>query len=423
MKRIVHILPVLLAAALQLMPMVRNFILNPASGSSFAFILRWGIGSAAAVGSVDAVSGASNYFTSASNFTGTVSVLFTNNLTIFSSSGDGNALCVITTNGIVASVLSNGQTTTNGMPKGLTFKFFDPNNGAQNSLYCSIAGTPSTVGTNLFHIDLSRSGSTTVPGDFSIKVSAASGGTAPTLTSQPVSLTNNVGTAPAFSVTAAGTAPLNYQWYFNTNTAVSGATSATLTMNNVQLSNAGYYRVVVTNSSGSVTSSSALLTVWQPPTISVPPAGATIVAGGGASFNVTGSGTPSPTYQWRYNNVNLPGAVASMLNLSNVRASQAGNYTVALTSAAGTATSSAAVLAVLNPAPVALTSPVNSGGGFQFTFIPAVGLTNTVQASGNLNGGVWNVFSNVPPPVSATLVTVTDVLGGSNRFYRVLVQP
>lgn len=115
MKRLAQILPVFLAAALQLMPMVRNIFLNPAAGSSFAFILRWGIGSSAALGTVDAVSGASNYFTSASNFTATVGVFFTNNLTILSSQGDGGALCTITTNG-VSSALGNGQSTTFGMP-------------------------------------------------------------------------------------------------------------------------------------------------------------------------------------------------------------------------------------------------------------------------------------------------------------------
>ena len=335
MKRLAQILPVFLAAALQLMPMVRNFIFSPATGSSFAFILRWGIGSAAAIGSVDAVSGASNYFSSASNFTATVGVFFTNNLTLHSSSGDGGALCTITSNG-VAVVIGNSQTTNFAMPAGLKLKFIDVGASA-NPVYVAISGTPTTPQTNNFRIDLFYAGAPTVGGDFSIKVSAASGGTTPTISGQPV--------------------------------------------------------------------------------------GATKVAGSSASFSVTASGTPAPVYQWRFNNANLAGAVSSTLSLANLRASQAGNYTVVITNSAGAVTSSVAVLAVTNPLPVSLTSPVNSGGGFQFTFIPTVGLTNTVQASGNLNGGAWNVFSNVPPPVSAIPVTVTDVLGSSNRFYRVLVQP
>lgn len=420
MKRLAQILPVFLAAALQLMPMVRNIFLNPAAGSSFAFILRWGIGSSAALGTVDAVSGASNYFTSASNFTATVGVFFTNNLTILSSQGDGGALCTITTNG-VSSALGNGQSTTFGMPPGLTLKFFDPV-GPVNSLYVSISGTPTAARTNSFHVDLFYSGSPNVGGDFVIKV-LAGGGTPPTISSQPASLTNNAGGNPTFSVTAAGTAPLKYQWYFNTNATLVNATNTSLPLSNVQLSDAGYYRVIITNSSGSVTSSSALLTVWQPPAISAPPAGVTNVAGGGAAFSVTASGTPTPAYQWRFATANIAGATASAINYSQLRASQSGSYTVVITNSAGAVTSSVAVLLVTNPLPRVLTSPGKNGGGFQFTFIPVVGLTNTVQANGNLNGGAWNLFSNVPPPVSANPVTVTDITGSSNRFYRVMILP
>ena len=50
----------LLAALLQLLPLVRNIVTNPAVANSFAFILRWGIGAGAVLGSVDAVSGATS---------------------------------------------------------------------------------------------------------------------------------------------------------------------------------------------------------------------------------------------------------------------------------------------------------------------------------------------------------------------------
>jgi hypothetical protein len=49
---------VVLAALLQVLPLARTLITNPATGSTFAIILRWGIGAGAVVGSVDAVSGA-----------------------------------------------------------------------------------------------------------------------------------------------------------------------------------------------------------------------------------------------------------------------------------------------------------------------------------------------------------------------------
>ena len=386
MKRLAQILPLILAAALQLLPFLRNIVTAPAASSSFAIIMRWTIGSSAAIGAFDACSGATNFFTSPTNFTGTVGVLFTNNLTILVSQGDGSALCVITTNGI-STVLSDGQTTTFGMPRGLTFKFFDPNSGTSNSLYISISGTPISIGTNSFHVDLARASSVTVPGDFTIKILAASS-SPPVFTNQPTSFTNLVSSNATFSVTAGGTAPLSYQWFFNTNTALLNATNASLTITNLHLANAGYYLVRVTNSAGSSNSLSALLTVWQPPVITNQPVSFTNVAGGNATFTVLAGGVPSLAYQWKFNGTTtLLNATNTSLPLTNLRASQAGTYSVTITNAGGVTNSLQATLVVTNPLPVTITAPTNNGGLFQFTFIPIVGLTNSVQTNSVLSGG------------------------------------
>jgi subtilase family serine protease len=82
----------------------------------------------------------------------------------------------------------------------------------------------------------------------------------PVITSQPTNQTVVVGGTASFSVMASGTPPLNYQWNFN-GTNLAGATNATLTLTNVQLSQAGNYAVLVTNVYGSVTSSNAVLMV------------------------------------------------------------------------------------------------------------------------------------------------------------------
>lgn len=87
--------------------------------------------------------------------------------------------------------------------------------------------------------------------------------TAPTITTQPVSQTVTVGANVTFSVVATGTAPLSYQWRKDGNP-ISGATSATLTLNSVSTSDAGTYTVVVSNTAGSATSNPATLTVNNP---------------------------------------------------------------------------------------------------------------------------------------------------------------
>jgi endonuclease/exonuclease/phosphatase family metal-dependent hydrolase len=81
------------------------------------------------------------------------------------------------------------------------------------------------------------------------------------ITGQPVSTTAIEGGGAAFVVTAAGSAPLVYQWKFN-GTNLPGATNATLTLNNLQLDQAGSYNVAVTNAAGFATSAAASLTVY-----------------------------------------------------------------------------------------------------------------------------------------------------------------
>jgi hypothetical protein len=82
----------------------------------------------------------------------------------------------------------------------------------------------------------------------------------PTITSQPTNQTVRTGESANFSVAATGTAPLNYQWQFN-GTNIAAATNFLLTINNAQPTNAGNYRVVVSNSGGAVTSAVVTLSV------------------------------------------------------------------------------------------------------------------------------------------------------------------
>jgi uncharacterized protein (TIGR02145 family) len=68
----------------------------------------------------------------------------------------------------------------------------------------------------------------------------------PTITSQPQSWEVAAGHSVTFSVVATGTAPLSYQWYKN-GTAISGATSSSYSLSNVQITDTGTYTVTVSN--------------------------------------------------------------------------------------------------------------------------------------------------------------------------------
>jgi alpha-tubulin suppressor-like RCC1 family protein/sugar lactone lactonase YvrE len=110
---------------------------------------------------------------------------------------------------------------------------------------------------------------------------------APVIQTQPQSQTVTAGSSAQFSVTASGRPAVTYQWNFN-GAAISGATSNTYSLSNVQASNAGNYTVVVSNVMGTVTSNTASLTVSQStPTTTIPQGGGDSGGGGG------GGGAPS----------------------------------------------------------------------------------------------------------------------------------
>src|SRR5207253_10606539 len=91
--------------------------------------------------------------------------------------------------------------------------------------------------------------------------------TGPFIVSQPQSQTVVSGANATFSVGAAGTPPLSYQWFFNSSNLIAGASASSLTSSNAQLANAGTYSVLVSNAISSVLSSNATLTVNPGPTL------------------------------------------------------------------------------------------------------------------------------------------------------------
>ena len=87
---------------------------------------------------------------------------------------------------------------------------------------------------------------------------------APSITTQPVGQTVTAGQTATFSVAAAGTSQLSYQWQRN-GTAVSGATSSSYITPATTSSDSGaLFAVVVSDSAGSTSSNAAILNVAAP---------------------------------------------------------------------------------------------------------------------------------------------------------------
>ncbi len=207
----------------------------------------------------------------------------------------------------------------------------------------------------------------------------SAGPTAPFITGQPPNLSVTEGSNATFTVTADGTAPLFYRWYFNTNTLLTFATGASLTITNAQSASAGTYSVVVSNSLGSVTSTDAILAVNPPPvapTISAQPQSLTVTQGQNAAFMVTADGTGPLHYQWYFNtNTLLPDATNSSLTVTNAQDTDAGAYSVVITNLAGPVASPNAFLTVLVP-PFITAQPENQ------SVVASNNVTFTVTAGG-----------------------------------------
>jgi len=193
---------------------------------------------------------------------------------------------------------------------------------------------------------------------------------APSITAQPQSATVNVGTSISFSVTAAGTAPLSYQWKKG-GSAITGATNSSYTIPSPQVADAGSYTVVVSNGTGSVTSSAASLTVNlapTAPTITTQPTSETVATGHDVSFSVAASSSLTASYQWSVSvnngttwtplqdSANYTGTTTSTLTVKNATTAMSGYlYRCAISNSAGAVNSSALTLSVaaaIFPSPV-----------------------------------------------------------------------
>ena len=210
---------------------------------------------------------------------------------------------------------------------------------------------------------------TTVPSATAIfnayQLRSLSGASAPVISTHPQSQTVAAGSTVTFSVSAAGTQPLAYQWRRN-GTNIAGATSSSLTLSNVQLAQEGGYSVIVSNSAGAITSNTASLTVNSvpvAPTITVNPQSQTVTAGSSVTFSVIASGTSPLSYQWRRNGVDIAGATSASYAITNVQTANAGSYSVLVTNSAGSVPSQAATLTVTSVSEPLLAFPGAEGAG------------------------------------------------------------
>jgi len=227
------------------------------------------------------------------------------------------------------------------------------------------------------------------------------GGVPPTIITGPADRTVAAGRTAMFSVDVAGAPPFLYQWRLN-GTNLQDAYSSTLTLPNVQFSQAGSYSVVVINLSGSVESPAAQLTVLSPPVITQQPIGRSVFIkpdagavnlpnGTNVTFTIAASSINSAiSYQWTFNGVPIPGATSTSLTITNVQLESEGDYVCAVTDTVDTVLSASARLVPWIRPIVQRVSPppIEAAGGNTYT--------NVIPAGSTINFAAV-VFGNPPP--------------------------
>ncbi len=230
----------------------------------------------------------------------------------------------------------------------------------------------------------------------------------PVITTQPANQTVTTGSAVTLTVTTTGNPAPTYQWYKN-GTSVAGATSASFTIAVVQLSDAAIYQVVASNSSGTVTSAGATLTVYTLPVFTTQPLSHAAFVGGTVSMICVVTGTPLPTYQWQKGGIDLPGATSSTLTINNVQLSDAGSYGLVATSAeGGSVTSRFARLVVLVSQQNAITYATTRSS----TGVTAGGMVNFDYFVTNVGTKAWGAHHYLSiRDINNTFVAFSSLIG------------
>ena len=231
----------------------------------------------------------------------------------------------------------------------------------------------------------------------------------PTISGQPANKSVGIGVSATFTVTAAGIPAPACQWQVSTDSGgtwnnISGATANSYaTPPVVSGDNNKQFRCVVSNSLATVNSNAVVLTVTANalPAFTSQPANVVLAAAGPtATFSVTVTGTPAPTYQWQVSTnaggtwTNVAGATSASYAFTSAAGDDNKAFHCIATNSEGSVTSNMALL-LIAPVP---TWTNNLGGSW-----PTAGnwFNNTV-ASGT---GITADFSRLNLP-NDTTVTV-----------------
>ncbi|MDB6031322.1 MAG: hypothetical protein JWM16_1660 [Verrucomicrobiales bacterium] len=347
------VFPLLLAAALQFMPMVRvalPVMQSHASAPAWAIVMRVAAGAVALLGSYHAVSAAT-----------AIVAPYTVNAT--------NGVRYIRQLG--TSVRTAYSWTANTAPTHTSVYPLTPGLYLTN-LTGKIGGTPTWAGTSNITISAWENADNSggqVSSVFTFTIAPGSG--PPVISASSGTLSVLRGGTAALTAGASGTDPLSYRWQF-LGLDIPNATNSILTLSNVQATNTGVYTVFVTNAFGSAVTNVSLI-VLLPPTITDAPPSQAVAPGSTVSLTVGASGTSPLLYRWQYNGANILGGTNATLTLPNAQSTNSGTYNVLISNPYGTVSNSLTLTVTGSPGIISQPQDKAIGQGGSATFSVVAG--------------------------------------------------
>jgi pectin methylesterase-like acyl-CoA thioesterase len=219
----------------------------------------------------------------------------------------------------------------------------------------------------------------------------------------PTNLTVIAGNNATINDSVSGSPVPALQWYDQTGAPIPSATTASLTLNNVQYSQNGYtYSLIATNSAGLATNITTL-TVIVPPVITQQPTNVVVTNTQTASFSVQASGVPAVAYQWKKNgspmsdNGNISGSSSSNLSFVAVSPSDIAAYSCTITNLAGSTNSASVTLTVNSTMATTALTPTNGATGicYDTPLYITFSSTPTLRNAGKIR--IYNVTNSATP--------------------------
>jgi hypothetical protein len=240
----------------------------------------------------------------------------------------------------------------------------------------------------------------------------------PRILTEPASVDVTVGLRALLVAGVDGT-DLQYQWFKN-GEPLPGATNRTLNIQSISFSDAGSYRLRISNLLGALESGDAIVRVWPAITILQQPVSTRVRVDDSFRLFVEANGPQPLTYQWYRDNTRLDGQTSSELFITNATTADSGNYWVRITGVAGSVTSALAQVIVEELAEGSFAVSMTKSAPGQLS-ISARGPANTsfdLLVTSDLQNPNWTLLRTITTDASGRVNTSFSMGTAGNAFIR-----